>query len=596
MKFKEFSRSLQKIEETSSRNEMIKMLAELLKKFSIKEIKEAMYLLQGRVVPRFVSLEFNVAGKLMMKSLAKAFRLSVDELDSSFKKLGDLGLVGEKHSISSDSTLNILEVYKKLYNIAILEGTGSQEGKVNSIVDLIKSCDSISCKYVIRIILGHLRLGASDKSILDALSVVLVGDKSKRKLLDKAYGARSDIGFIAEEVLKNGVRILEKVRILSGTPVAAMLCERESSIEKIFKRLKRWIIQPKYDGLRAQVHFCRKGFNYSIPKRRNNKLFKDEDGNTKIISRNLEDLSKMFPDIKRAISTLDVESIILDGEAIGYDKKTRRYTSFQETIQRRRKYGIKNMVRNIPVRLFAFDLLYLNGKDLSEDCLEERLKILKKVLFKSKKQNVIKFTSSNKVNSKEDFEKVFKQSISNGLEGIVVKDPASKYYPGKRSFDWIKFKKSTGGYQIDEVDAVVLGYYRGRGARAKFGIGAILVGVLNKKNKVYESIAKVGTGIKDEEWAIIKTRLEGISCDKKPGNVEVAKMLNPDIWVKPEVVVVVEADEITRSTNHKAGVSKGRGFSLRFPRLKEFGRLDKTSEDITTVEEIKNLYKIQFIK
>lgn len=575
---------------------MIEILARLLKSLEKDEIAETLYLMQGRVVPRFIPLEFNVARRLIMRSLAEAFLLEAETIEDSFKELGDLGLVVEKLQKSTKSSLTIKEVYQLLYDIAILGGTGSQEAKVGKIADLIKSCDSVSSKYVIRMILGNLRLGLSDKSALDALSIASVGDKSYREVLDKAYGARSDIGFIAEEIFMKGIEVLEDIKFVAGVPIASMLCERESTIKKIMERGDEWIVQPKYDGLRCQIHYDRSGFkgvSYQISQ---GELLECGLENARIFSRNLENLTNMFPDIVKAIEKLGIDSVILDSEAVGYDHKTKEFIPFQETIQRKRKYKIAELAKEVPIKVFAFDILYLDNKDLSELELNERLKILEKILKHGKTEDIIEFTPSRKVRSVESFEEIFEEYVALGVEGIVAKLPASLYEPGKRGFDWIKFKKSAKGHLIDNVDAVVLGYYKGRGARAKFGIGAILIGVLNKGNGNFESIAKVGTGIKDEEWGRIRKRLDDISQKKKPSIVDVAKMLQPDVWVRPEVVVVVDADEVTKSPNHKAGFSKGKGYSLRFPRLKEFDRKDKASEDVTTVKEIGDMFKLQYKK
>jgi DNA ligase-1 len=593
MQFSKFSKILQQLEKTSSRNEMTSIAVNLLKSLSKDEVAEAMYLMQGRVVPRFVALEFNVAGKLMIQAIAKAFETSIKNVTKSSKKVGDLGIVCEKLNKKKSSSISVIDVYNKLYKIASFGGSGSQEAKVTSIADLITSLDNLSSKYIARIIIGNLRLGLSDKTILDALSVLRTGDKSKRELLDKAYGARGDIGFIAEEVVSRGLKSIENINVEPGIPIASMNCEREETIKKILERMDgKAILQPKYDGLRAQVHFSEKEFKIANFIRKSQKEFLKSKENVRIFSRNMEDLTSMFPDVQSAMKKFKVRSIILDCEAVGLDPKTKEYIPFQETIQRKRKYDVKKVAKDIPVKLFAFDLLYINGKDMSGLALKKRLESLEKILKKSK-QDVIEFAPSDVVTKEKEFKKILSKYITTGLEGVIAKDINEKYYPGKRGFEWIKFKKSAAGHLIDEVDTVALGYYRGRGARAKFGIGAILIGVLNKREGKFESIAKVGTGIKDEEWPKFKKRLDKISTDESPKNVSVSKELETDVWVSPEVVIVVEADEITKSPNHKAGFSEGKGYSLRFPRLKEFDRKDKSAKDITSVGEIKKMYKMQ---
>ncbi len=617
MQFQKFSKYLEKIETTSSRNDMIDIVVDLLKDLPKKDVSEAMYLMQGRVVPKFVDLEFNVARKLMMRAIAKGFDVEKKRVKKLFEEKGDLGLVSEELSDKKKSSIKLREVYQHLYDAAVLEGEGSQSGKIDKIASLFKSCDSLACRYVTRIILGNLRLGLSDKSVLDALSIISAGDKSERQVLDRAFGARNDIGFIAETLLQEGIEKIKTINIVPGIPVAAMLCEREGSLEDIFERIEEPIFQPKYDGLRCQIHYSDQ---LSVPSRftgrgssielnsigtfsnlpawhsqagqhsekKEQKLIDSKEKNVRMFSRNLEDLTRMFPDVAEAIGRLGLDSVIFDSEVIGYDENTESFLPFQETIQRRRKYNVGKMKSKVPIKVFVYDIIYLNGEDISQLSLEKRMKKLQNVL--EGKDGIVRLTPSDKIEKINQGEELYREYIEEGLEGIIAKEPKSIYEPGKRGFDWIKYKKSAKGNIVDTVDAVVLGYYHGRGARAKFGIGAFLIGVLNKKNNSFESIAKVGTGVKDDQWIKIKKRLDKIKLPQKPDKVKVNKELSPDVWVEPEVVVEVEADEITKSKNHTAGLEDEYGYSLRFPRLKIFDRMDKTPEGATTVKEVEEMF------
>ncbi|MBU0975670.1 MAG: ATP-dependent DNA ligase [Patescibacteria group bacterium] len=592
MKFIQFSKILSKIEDTASRNEMIDLLVELLKSLEKGEVDEALYLVQGRVVPRFIPIEFNVARKLMMKALALAFELDLKFIQEKFSEYGDLGLVAQNQIKRNKSAVTILDVYQQLYDMAMIGGKDSQQIKMDRISELMKSCDQLSAKYVTRIILGSMRLGVSDKSILDALSILAVNDKSKRAVLDKAYGVRNDIALIAEEVISKGIQAAEKISILPGVPVASMLCERESTLGKILQRIPSPLVQPKYDGLRAQIHCDMKGIRIEAGSMsEQHQLLQNKNSNVAIYSRNLESLTDMFPDIVEDIEKLGVKSIILDGEIIAYDESTSQFLPFQETIQRRRKYNIKKKLREVPVRLYVYDVLYLNGQDFLGKSFRERNTKLREIINKRKGERLIYSTPTVTTSTVGEIENVFQKYVEEGLEGIIVKNPDSFYMPAKRGYDWIKYKKSSKGFVVDTVDAVILGYYDGRGARSKFGIGALLIGILNKNKKIFQSIAKVGTGIKDEEWIVIKKKLDSISLEKKPKNVEVSMGLFPNVWVEPKVIVEVESDEITRSPNHLAGFDGKMGYSLRFPRLKLFDRIDKTLDTITTVREIEKWYK-----
>jgi DNA ligase-1 len=306
----------------------------------------------------------------------------------------------------------------------------------------------------------------------------------------------------------------------------------------------------------------------------------------------MDNITKMFPDIVQAVEKLSVDSVILDGEIIGYDTESGEYFSFQETMQRKRKYGIKGKVETIPVRGIVFDCLYINGKDITLQPLTKRLATLEKVI--PSRSRVLRVSESINAESVKQMQDKFKEYINKGLEGFIAKKKDSLYKPGTRDFDWIKLKASSEEDFVDTVDTVILGYFYGKGARAKFGIGALLAGVYDSKRDKFVSVAKIGTGVKDKEWKLYKKELDEIALDKKPDNVEVEKSLEPDVWVNPEIVSEIEADQITKSKQHTAGKKSGeeQGYSLRFPRMKIFKR-DKLPTDATTVAELIEMYKLR---
>lgn len=569
---------------------MTLFMADLFKSFDKNEVSEALYMMQGRVAPKYMPIEFNFAGKMMVRSFGFAWGLDKSEINRIYGQKGDLGLVAQELWQGKDCGLDVVEIFQKLREIALISGKDSQKIKSDKVVWLLKNLNSISCKYIVRIILGKLRLGMSDKTILDALSWSIKGDKSLRPVIESAYGARSDIGVIVENALKKGEKGLKDIKIEVGTPVASKLVERERSTDAIIKRMRECIVQPKYDGLRSQIHYNKsgiEGINSS------EKLFGGE--KVKIFSRNMEDITPMFPDIVTAIQTYKVDSIVIDSETIGYNEKEDKFIPFQETIQRKRKYDVADTASRIPIIVFSFDIIYLNGEDISKESLEKRLSRLKEIIEKNK-NGIIRFSESKLIGKVNDLEEVFNKYISEGLEGIIAKKKDSTYDPGTRNFDWIKLKRSSRSNLVDTIDVVVLGYYYGRGIRAKFGIGALLVGVLDKEEQKFESIAKLGTGMKDEDWRVLKEKLEELKVDTVPNNVLVDKMLIPDVWVDPYLVLEIEADEITKSSLHIAGKKEGKqGFSLRFPRLKKI-RWKKDAEDISKVDEVDRMYKLQYNK
>ncbi len=603
MLFSEFAKLLQKLENTPSRNEMVKLMADFLKLLKPEEVAPAMYMLKGRVSPGFVPLEFNFSTNLLIKAISEGFKRDLSEIKMQNANLGDIGLVLETIVDKSSSDVSLLSVYEHLVAIAQVEGKGAQKIKSKMFVEIVKNLDKVSSKFVCRIVVGGLRIGMSDKTILEALSWVSSGDKSLKKEIEKAFGLRSDLGEIAKIILIDGVSGLESITIRPGVPVASKLVQREKSSRSALERMEVALVQPKYDGLRLQAHFDNDGFDNNMNRFSGDLLnlgfeFKeDQIEKVRLFSRNMESLTEMFPDVVSEISKLGVDSIVLDCEAIGVDPKTGSFISFQETVKRKRKYDIKAKSEDTPIKVFVFDILYLNSKDVSQLKLSERMGLLEELFKKDqfRKSAIFEFSKTEVFDDFKKLESTFRGYLKEGLEGVIIKDPNSKYLPGTRNYDWIKIKANTYSELVDDIDCVILGYYKGRGARAKFGVGAFLVGVYNQNTEKFESVAKVGSGVKDDEWERFAKEVDKIKVEKLPQNVSLDKSLMPDVICEPQIVVVVNADEISKSKVHSAGRDdSGQGYSLRFPRLKEWRRMDKSPVDITTVEEISQIYELKY--
>ncbi|MBI2034247.1 MAG: ATP-dependent DNA ligase, partial [Candidatus Levybacteria bacterium] len=269
------------------------------------------------------------------------------------------------------------------------------------------------------------------------------------------------------------------------------------------------------------------------------------------------------------------------------------FLPFQETTKRRRKHNIDEVAKKLPLRAFVFDVLYINGKSLIDTPLLSRIEMLKKYV----ENDDILIPSPGKVlQTPKELQLMLDDAISKGLEGVVVKRVDSLYEAGGRNFNWVKLKRHSAGELHDTIDCVVLGYIFGKGKRTAFGAGALLVGVYDEKNDEFVTVSKIGTGLTDEEWQSIKVKTKGFELNHKPARVN--SKIEPSVWVKPEIVIEVLADEITRSPNHTAGMeivdgAKGVGYALRFPRLVTFRDKDKKAEDATTVKELIAMYQQQ---
>lgn len=566
----------ERIESMSSRLEMTEALASLLKDLTPYEAQIVSYMALGSLDAVYKNVQFNIAKKGLIECIASLLQVSSKDVLDNVNQQGDVGLVIQSSWNGACTGLSIEDIYKQLHDIAAISGSGSTELKQNKIVDLLKRVDSMSAKYIVRIMMKTLRLGFSDMTMLDAFSWMYIGNKSIRKILEEAYNNCADLGLVVYNLKDQGIDAIQNMKCQVGIPIRPAAADRLKNAEEVIEKLGACAAQPKLDGFRLQIHL-------------------DKTGDTPVVkfySRNLVDMSEMFPDVVEEIVKLPVDNLICEGEAIGYDPSTDIFLPFQETVKRKRKHGIDEMSQDIPLRVYLFDLLFLNDTSVLFDSHEERREKLKQVVDDQASSNVF-LIEEIFVDNAKDLNDYFLQSIGAGLEGLVVKRPDAVYQPGKRNSNWIKLKRQTGQKLGDTIDAVVLGYYFGQGKRAQFGIGAFLVGIFNPDEDRYESVAKVGTGLTDIEWVGLKAKCDKIAVDHQLQNVWVNKDLHPDVWVYPELVVVIRADDITQSPAHTAGITTGVGYALRFPRFMHY-RTDKSGTDTTNSQEIKTLYDAQF--
>ena len=606
--FKKVCEIFQQLEVTDSRNDMTAVLAEFLRALDSRDAQIVSYLVQGRVAPFFVVAEFNFSEKSLITLLESLNKVKGRKFDIKKKRteLGDIGdttefLTNELGFKSAE--LRLSDVYDGLWSVVKATGNGSAERKKNIVMNLLEKSNPLEAKFLSRIICGELRLGLNSKTVLDAFSFVLNSDKSLREKLDRAYGVSADLGYICSLIMKvrdGGSQGLLDLEITPGVPVLSRLVERVGSFEEVIERFgNEFLVQPKFDGLRCQIHkFKKESTRYKeemqweryMRKEELGGLFgaKDTTHEVRLFTRNLEDVTEMFPEIVEAAMGMEQDSFVLDSEVLGWNYKANTFLSYQETMQRRRKYGVGNIQEEIPVKAQTFDLLYINGQDISEIDTSERIFRLEENF--SDTRGGIEVCETEVVSNIEDLRKIFDFNVNCGLEGIIVKQLPGKYLPGVRNYEWIKLKKSMMKELVDTVDLVAVGYYHGSGKRSKLGVGAVLGALYNPDLDVYEAICKVGTGFSDELLTNIGKELEEDVLPRKPKNVDVIDILAPDVWIEPKVVFSVEADEITQNLRANTGI--GGGLSLRFPRLIEWRR-DKTSEEATTIEELKHLYTVQ---
>jgi DNA ligase-1 len=563
---------LQQLESTASRNSMTEILAKLFTEATPEEIGAICYLLQGRVAPLYEAIEFGLADKFAIRAIAASSGETAENVVAAFKKNGDLGKAAELLHKGSGGRVTVLEFFAMLKEIAMAGGEGSQERKISLLATLLSRVDGLSSRYAVRIPLDKLRLGFSDMTILDALSWMLAGNKSLRPRLEDAYNVRPDIGLLAETVRAKGVAGLHAVHARVGSPVLAALCQRLPTADDMIKKMGVVAVEPKYDGVRVQIHFKRNGFS------------KDAHETVRSFSRNLEQTTAMFPELLRLGSELHADDVILDAEAIGFDPKTGKFFPFQETMTRKRKHNIEESSSAVPIVFFVFDILYKDGKDLLAMPLKDRRTILEKTV---RPKHVTSVSPQIITDNADTLRQYHDEQLKKGLEGAVVKKWDSPYEPGRKGFSWVKFKEEEGkdGKLTDTIDAVVMGYYVGEGKRTGFGIGAFLVGVPDKDRIV--TLTKIGTGVSDALWKELFSELNTMRVSEKPKRyADVNKVFIPDVWIDPKLVVEIAGDDLTKSSTH------GAGFAVRFPRLVRIRR-DKGPAQATTVAEITAMFRGQ---
>jgi DNA ligase-1 len=471
-----------------------------------------------------------------------------------WKSLGDLGKVAEKlKKQKKQSTLHsqILTTEKVLTNLRKLPelvGKGTVSKKLALITELLTSASPLESLYLIRTLIGDLRIGIKESTIKESMSSAFF-DRSKEtsKKIQDAIDKSNDIALVFEIAKKGKLKNLEKVLLEVGKPIKAMLAQKAKTIADGFKALgKPCVIEYKYDGFRMIIH--KKGENIIL------------------FTRSLENVTKQFPEVVDYIKKyVKGKSFILDSEAVGYDKKTHEYKPFQSISQRiRRKYDIEKLQKELPIEINVFDILYYNGKSLLHETFEKRTALIKKNL-RNQKYKIIHAKQIITGNEKKA-EKFYKNALKDNQEGIMMKNLEAMYNPGSRVGHMLKVKP-----EERDIDLVIVGAEYGTGKRSGWMSSFILA---CKDGKKFLEVGKMGTGIKEKEEQ--GTTFEELTKKLTP---LILKEKGKTVQVKPKIIVSVIYQEIQKSPNYNSG------WALRFPRFTAL-RPDKPISEITSLKEI----------
>ncbi len=566
------------MESTAKRLELTQLLVELFKETPHEVIPRIVYLLQGKIRPEFEGVELGVAEKLAMRAISKSSGVPVSRIHDEYRSSGDLGhassviLAQKMQTTFLAENITVERVYETLFRIARLEGPRSQDKKMKYISSLLNDAEPTEACYILKILLGTLRLGVAENTVMDALAVAFTGDKANRKALEHAYNVSSDLGLVAGTISADGLRGIQEFGVIMFNPVRPMLADRvKSEQEAVGKMGREFAAEYKLDGERVQIHVGGQ--------------------RVALFSRSLENISEYYPDIMERIpGAVAADSAILEAEAVAINEDTGGFLPFQELMHRRRKYNIEKAVMQYPIAVNFFDILYCNGESLLESGYLERRRMLEKVV---KEDGFARHIPMTLVREAADIEDFFENSINAGSEGLMLKTADGPYRAGSRGSYWLKLKREYQNELGDSLDLVVIGGFFGRGKRTGM-YGTLLLAAYDEDEDVFTSICKVGTGFSDEDLDQMYQILHPKVTIKKDPRID--SDMEADVWFDPELVIEVVASEITVSPIHKTAmgsIRKDSGLALRFPKFTGKIRVEKAAEDASTSEEIITLYRGQ---
>ena len=543
----------QSLSQTTKMLEKRAIITDFLRGIKPDEVEASILLLEGRLFPESDKRKIGIGNQLILKSISKVSGKTDTDLNDQWAKIGDLGLVAEKNisSRTQDSLtqrkLTIKQVFDNLRKLSEIHGTGSTGKKVGLISELLGASNSVDSKYLVRTCLEDLRTGSGFGILRDAVADAFDVDV---KNVQKAYDLTTDLSRVALVAKTRGDAGLEKISLNVGTPIKVMLFKKVESVEEGFEVVgSPAIIDYKYDGFRLQIH--------------------RSDNEFKLFTRNLEDVTTQFPDIIEIVKK-DVKSknYIIDCEVVGYDKDTKSWKPFQEISQRiKRKYGIDDMIKEVPVMIFAFDLIGLSGKNFIDIPFKDRREKLSEIITEdSFSVSLAKEITTSSIEQSQEF---YEEALRVGAEGVMMKNLEGVYKPGSRVGFGVKIKPV-----METLDLVIVGGEWGTGKRANWISSFILA---CRTEDGFKEIGKIGTGFKEKDEI-------GVSFDK------MTKLLKPfiigesgrSVKIKPGVIIEVKYEEIQRSPTY------GSGYALRFPR---FVRL-RDDKDLKDVDNLKRILKL----
>lgn len=578
------------------------------------DLVSVIYLVLSKQAPQHEGVELGIGDGLLIKIVAECCGMTVARATQEYKQSGDLAEIAQ-HNKQKQSTLvkprplSARRVFNTYKDIALMSGKEVMRRRSDAIKCLLRDAQGPEVNLIIRGLQQKMRIGLAESSALAAIGYAFalhfLGRHMMHSMEAEALqlllntGAASfarifyevpSLEVVIQAVLDHGFMILvpgsrtaqqhaAELSIRPGLPVKPQLAHPTSGITMILDRFqgKRFTSEYKYDGERAQIHY-QKGAGFQI------------------FSRNSETHTGKYPDVISMLPQVftgeEVSSFIIDSEVVAVHPDTGALQAFQ-VLQHRGRKNITEKDVTIPVCVFAFDLLYLNG----EPQLNQTLLVRRQLLQKWFQPLAAKFAFATHLDSDnvEDVQQFLETSIADGCEGLMIKttEEEATYTPAKRSHYWLKLKKDYMDGVTDTLDLVPIAAFYGKGKRTGV-FGGFLLACYDAEADEYQSICKIGTGFQDEVLERITKTLKELTVEEKPRYYR-AEEEGPDVWLAASQVWEIKAADLSISPVHYAAmglVDPTRGVALRFPRfIRE--REDKKPVDATSAQQIAEIYNAQ---
>ena len=560
MRYKKLAELYNSLSSTTKRLEKIEILSNFLKEIS-EEDKDVLYLLLGEIYPEYDERKIGISSQLAIKAISKATGNEKDKVVKEWKVIGDLGKVAEKltqkkkQSTLQSHILTTEKVLENLRKLPALEGKGTVDKKISLITELLTSASPIEALYLVRTLIGDLRIGIQESTVREAMtSAFFKGNKESALKVQDAINKANDLAEVFEMARTGKEKELKKIKIEVGKPIKAMLAEKVKTIKDGFNAVgKPCAVEYKYDGFRLIIH--KKGEKVLL------------------FTRTLENVTKQFPEVADYIKKfVDGDSFILDSEAVGFDKKTKEYKPFQSISQRiKRKYDIEKIKNELPVEVNVFDVLFYEGKSFLNEPFKKRTELIRKII----KNHPYKIIHSKQIitGDEEKAKEFYKRALKDNQEGVMMKNLDANYSPGRRVGNMVKMKP-----EEKDLDLVITGGEYGTGKRSGW-ISSFILSC--RDGDKYLEIGKAGTGFKEKSE-------QGISFEELTEKVKplIFGEKGKTVKIKPKIIVSVTYQEIQKSPTYSSG------FALRFPRFTAL-RPDKPLSEVNSLKEIEKDFEKQ---